>query len=201
MSTASGLRPRVAIIWILLLALVGTIFFLQYQDHTVSVDDVEPVNTKLLLPMSMNEIGAVEIFNVGTLHRFERDPSGSWFYHAHGAAKANDPVHGHQPDATQSKAIETAFRGLSRTQMEREFPRSNETEYGLTAPEMFVLIYGKNTTQLLYKITVGTVAPDGLSRYIASNSNSKVVTIANYQIENLLNLLRAVGAIPSEAKK
>ena len=37
-------------------------------------------------------------------------------------------------------------------------------------------------------------APDGLSRYIASNNYPKIVTIANYQIDNLLNLLKAVGA-------
>jgi hypothetical protein len=196
--SAAGIHPRVVLVWLLLLALVATIVFIQYKDRAApTIDDVAPVNSKMLLPMSMDEVGALEIFHGGKLHRFERDPSGNWFFHAHGAAKADDAAHGHQTDAVQAKTIETALRGFSRTQMEREFPRSNEAEYGLTAPEMFVLIYGKNTAQLLDKFTVGTIAPDGLSRYIAIDSSAKVVTIANYQIENLQNLLLAVGATPA----
>ena len=65
---------------------------------------------------------------------------------------------------------------------------------------MFVLIYAKDTAQLLDKFTVGTLAPDGVSRYVASNNYPKIVTIANYQIENLMNLLKAVGATPNALK-
>lgn len=198
MSAASVMRPRVVIIWVLLLALVAAIVFIQYKDRTApTVIEVAPAESKMLLPMSMDDVGALEIFHVGRLHRFERDSSGNWFYHAHGAAKADDAAHGHQTDTTQSNTIATALRGFGRTQMEREFPRSNEVEYGLIAPEMFVLVYGKNTAQLLDKFTVGLIAPDGLSRYIATNTYPRVVTIANYQIENLQNLLQAVGAIPA----
>jgi Domain of unknown function (DUF4340) len=202
MSTASGIRPRVIVIWLLLLALIGAIGFIQYRDRAAQTsDEPAPVNSRMLLPMSMDELGALEIFYAGALHRFERDQSGTWFYHAHGAAKSNDPAHAHQTDAAQAQTIAAAFKGLSRTHMEREFPRGNEAEYGLTAPEMFVLLYGKNTAQLLDKFTVGSLAPDNLSRYVLSNNYPKVVTIANYQIENLLNLLKAVGATPTAATK
>lgn len=197
MSAASGMRPRVVVIWLLLLGLIGGIAFIKYQDRadTPVVDDAtQAKNARMLLPMSINDVGALEIFHAGVLHRFERDKSGTWFYHAHGAAKTDDAVHAHQTDSAQAHLIGTTFSGLSRTHMEREFPRGNEAEYGLTTPEMFVLLYGNNTAQLLDKFTVGTLAPDGLSRYIASNNYPKIVTIANYQIDNLLNLLKAVGA-------
>ena len=201
MSAAAGVRPRVVVIWLLLLALLGAILFIQYKDRTTSSNDDAPVNPRMLLPMAIDELGALEIFYAGTLHRFERDAAGVWFYHAHGAANPNDAVHTHQTDSTQAETIKTALRGLSRTHMEREFPRGNDAEYGLTAPEMFVLLYAKNTAHLLDKFTVGTLAPDGLSRYVLSNNYPKVVTIANYQIENLLNLLKAVGATPTAATK
>ena len=199
MSRATGVRPRVVIIWLVLLALIGAIVFIQYKDRTATADGdgAVQVNARMLLPMSIEDLGAFEIFHTGTLHRFERDAAGVWFYHAHGAGKANDAAHAHRTDSPQAETIQTALRGLSRTRMEREFPRGNEAEYGLTAPAMFVLLYGKNTAQLLDKFTVGTLAPDGLSRYIASNNYPKIVTIANYQIDNLLNLLQAVGALPA----
>lgn len=203
LSAQSGLRPRVVVTWLLLIGLIGAIAWIKYQDRAAApvVDDAaQAKNARMLLPMSINEVGALEIFYAGTLHRFERDKAGFWFYHAHGAAKAADATHAHQTDSAQATLIGTAFSGLSRTHMEREFPLGNEAEYGLNAPEMFVLLYGLDTAQLLEKITVGTLAPDGLSRYVSSNLYAKVVSIANYQIENLQNLLKSVGAIPVKAK-
>lgn len=198
MSVATSLRPRVVVIWVLLLALIGGIVFVQYKDRTATrPDEAVLANARMLLPLSINELGAFEIFYAGSLHRFERDQAGAWFYHAHGAAKPGDASHGHQTDTNQAEAINMALRGLSRAHMEREFPRGNDAEYGLNAPEMFVLLYGKDTAKLLDKFTIGTLAPDNLSRYVLSNNYPKVVTIANYQIDNLLNLLKIVGATPA----
>lgn len=202
MSAAPDVRPRVLIIWLLLLALIGAIAYIQYKDRAVTTSgDNTRANERMLLPISIDELGALEIFYAGTLHRFERDAAGAWFYHAHGVAKSDDAAHAHQTDPRQAEVIYKALRGLSRTHMEREFARGNDAEYGLTAPEMFVLLYGKNTAQLLDKFTIGSLAPDGLSRYVLSNNYPKVVTIANYQIDNLLNLLKAVGAAPSAGAK
>jgi Domain of unknown function (DUF4340) len=197
-SAMRGVRARVVVVWLLLLALIAAIVFVQFKDRAATVSgDAAPAPTRMLLPMSMDDVGALEIFHAGTLHRFERDASGAWFHHTHGAAKPDDPAHAHQIDATQANTIARAFGGLSRTQREREFPAGNDAEYGLTAPEMFVLLYGKNTAQLVDKLTVGSLAPDGLSRYVLSNNYPKVVSIANYQIENLQNLLKAVGTTPA----
>ncbi len=200
MSAANRVRPRVIVVWILLVALAATIVFVQYKERSFARTAPPEVNARMLLPMSISELGALEIFYAGTLHRFERDTTSAWFYHAHGATKPNDASHAHQTNSEQAETITLALRGLSRTHMEREFPRGNAAAYGLNAPEMFVLIYAKDTAQLLDKFTVGTLAPDGVSRYVASNNYPKIVTIANYQIENLMNLLKAVGATPNALK-
>lgn len=198
MSAAVGIRPRVIVIWLLLLALISGILFVQYQDRT-AVPEVEDsrVTDRMLLSMPIEDVGALEIFYAGKLHRFERDATGAWFFHAHGAAKVDDPAHAHQINAAQRTAIEAAFTGFGRTRREREFARGNQADYGLTTPEMLVLLYGKNTAQLLDKFTVGSLAPDGVSRYVDSNNYPKMISIANYQIDNLLNLLKAVGATPA----
>jgi hypothetical protein len=63
---------------------------------------------------------------------------------------------------------------------------------------MIILIYGKGSLQPLAQYAVGDVAPDGLSRYVLPVGSSYVVTIANYQIDNLLNLIRAVAEKPGK---
>lgn len=108
MSATSGVRPRVVVIWLLLLALVGAILFVQYKERAFDSKPAPVVNQRMLLPMSIGDLGALEIFYGGTLHRFERDSAGAWFFHAHGAAKSNDASHAHQTDAGQAEIIRTA---------------------------------------------------------------------------------------------
>jgi Domain of unknown function (DUF4340) len=193
----SAARSRVWLIWAILAALIAVIVALQMRGHSAApeVHETHDDAPRMLFPMSIEaEVWALEIFEKGVLHRFERDAKGLWFYHAHGAPKANDATHAHQTDPKQAEFIANALDGLGRTRREREFEKSNSAEYGLNAPEMFVLLYAKDTAQLLDKITVGSMAPDGLSRYVSSNNYPKVVSIANYQVENLQNLLESVGA-------
>jgi hypothetical protein len=52
--------------------------------------------------------------------------------------------------------------------------------------------------QPLARYAVGIVAPDGVSRYVLPVGSTYVVTIANYQIDNLLNLIQAVGEKPGQ---
>jgi hypothetical protein len=48
------------------------------------------------------------------------------------------------------------------------------------------------------QFAVGDVAPDGLSRYVLPVGGKYVVTIANYQIENLLGLIEKVSPKPAQ---
>ncbi|HEX4985016.1 MAG TPA: hypothetical protein VFV71_02980, partial [Burkholderiales bacterium] len=86
---------------------------------------------------------------------------------------------------------------LGRTRMERELkldPQANA--YGVNMPQMIVLVYGKDNPLPLAQFAIGDLAPDGLSRYVFRVGGGSVVTIANYQVENLDNLIAAVAQQP-----
>jgi Domain of unknown function (DUF4340) len=64
-------------------------------------------------------------------------------------------------------------------------------QYGLANPQMVILVYRPQQLQPLLQVAVGDVAPDKLSRYVMVVGSTSVVTIANYQIDNLLTLIKA----------
>ena len=133
------------------------------------------------------------------MHRFERDATGAWFYHRdHAGTQA---THAHQTDPQQAERIEKAFAALGRTRMERFFKLDVQNAYGVTSPKMVILVYGKGNSQPLAQYAVGDVAPDGLSRYVLRVGSASVVTIPDYQITNLLDLIQAVGGSNAPARR
>ena len=128
----------------------------------------------------------------GVLHRFDRDAAGAWLYHGvHQGAQAD---HAHRVDAAQAEMIAKAFAALARTRMERFFDLDMKAQsYGLTAPRMVILVYGKDHFRPLAQFAVGDVAPDELSRYVLKVGGNTVVTIADYQIGNLLSLIDSLS--------
>ena len=79
-----------------------------------------PADPRLLLPVPLSELGAIEIADAGRVHRFERDAAGAWFYHgAHGVAEG---AHTHDPDPARAERIARAFAALGRARAERDFP-------------------------------------------------------------------------------
>ena len=101
-----------------MLAVVGAI---EYGD--VKASRSTPADAGLLLPVPVEQLGAVEIAEAGTLHRFERDPAGAWFYH--GIHTASEGAHTHPGDAATSRRIEQAF-GASAAARERRLPRGSD---------------------------------------------------------------------------
>jgi hypothetical protein len=202
MSAGAGIRRRVVIVWLLLAALVAGIGLMEFRNRSRLPENVaENVagaeGSRMLLPAAVLDLGAIEVGHAGTLHRFERDGTGAWFYHGmHTSAQA---AHAHQTDPVQAQIIEKAFAGLARARMERQFKLEVQPgNYGLLSPQMIILVYGKGNPQPLAQYAVGDVAPDGLSRYVLPVGSSYVVTIANYQIDNLLNLIQAVAEKPGK---
>jgi hypothetical protein len=202
MSVGAGIRRRVVIVWLLLAALVAGIGLMEFRNRSRLPENVaENVagaeGSRMLLPAAVLDLGAIEVGHAGTLHRFERDGTGAWFYHGmHTSAQA---AHAHQTDPVQAQIIEKAFAGLGRARMERQFKLEVQPgNYGLLSPQMIILVYGKGNPQPLAQYAVGDVAPDGLSRYVLPVGSSYVVTIANYQIDNLLNLIQAVAEKPGK---
>ena len=84
--------------------------------------------------------------------------------------------------------------------MERFFKLDVQNAYGVTSPQMVILVYGKGNSQPLAQFAVGDIAPDGLSRYVLRVGSASVVTIPDYQITNLLDLIQAVGGSDAPAR-
>jgi hypothetical protein len=152
----------------------------------------------LLVPVPMNELGAVEIAEAGRLHRFERDASGIWFYH--GMHAGGEAAHTHAPDPVLAQRIERAVAAFTRTRTERQFALERDAAaYGVATPDIIVLVYRPRQAQPLTQYAVGSVAPDTVSRYVMVVGRPVVFTIPGYQIDNLLALVQAAIASASTA--
>ena len=196
--SGGGIRRRVLIVWLLLAALIAGIGVLEFRKRSRLPESVaEHVagaeGSRLLLPAAVADLGAIEIGHAGTLHRFERDGTGAWFYHGiHAGAQA---AHAHQTDPVQAQTIDKAFGALGRTRMERQLKLDVQANaFGLTSPQMIIIVYAKDNPLPMAQFAVGDVAPDGLSRYVLPVGSNFVVTIADYQIENLLGLIDKLKA-------
>jgi hypothetical protein len=182
--TAVRISRRLLAVWLALFALLAVIALVEYDDAPQTAPD-----ESLLLPLPASELGAVELAHAGALHRFERDAGGAWFYHGRHAAA--EPAHAHQADAAAAQRLADAFAALGRTRIERRLPyERNSSQYGLAVPQTVLLLYRKGESQPLAQYEIGDVAPDTFSRYVHRTGSAEIVTIPNYQIENLLGLIR-----------
>jgi hypothetical protein len=197
--SAGGRRPRLLAVWLLLVVLVGAIVVIERTDLVGpkprrDSDGHISSKARLLLPVPVDQLSAIEIVHAGTLHRFERDAAGAWFYHVHGVDTGSEEHHSHDEDPSLAERIEYAFAAFGRTRIERRFAlKTQAKEYGVTMPEMIILVYRQNDIQPLAQYAVGNIAPDMLSRYVLVVGSSAMAIIPNYQIDNLLALIEAVA--------
>lgn len=202
MSMTRGRKHLIAA-WLVLFALIGVIVAIKGGD--AKVDRAEQVvaekggdRSRLLVPLPIGQIGAIEVATAGTVHRFERDPAGVWFYHA-----AHAPSQGTQHQSTDpamAERIDKALAGFGRAKMERDFPFDpKSTEYGVTSPQTLILIYQRGDTQPLAQYAVGDIAADTVSRYALQLGGNRVFTMSAFHVQNLLKLVEAVSAPPLTA--
>lgn len=188
---------RLVVVWLLLAILAAGIVVLEMREPDTD-GPVAATGERWLLPVEITEVSAIEVMKKGTLHRFERDANGIWYYHGIHADTTGE--HGHVTDPVAAEKIDTALVGFSRAQKERDFPLNVENdEFGVTRPEIFILAYGLKDPQPFVRYAVGTVAPDNVSRYILEVGSAEVVTIADFHIDNLLNLIAAIQVQPETA--
>ena len=186
---------RTVVVWVVLAVLAAAIGAIEYRDRRPGPGDAGEADARSLLPVPVDQLGAVEIADRGRLHRFERDTTGTWFYH--GVHTAETAAHTHTADPGLSERIDRAVAAFGRTRTERQFDLDGEgAVYGLTAPELVILVYRSNQPQPLAQFAVGNVAPDTLSRYVWLVGSRSVTTIPNYQIDNLLGLVQAAATNP-----
>ena len=197
--SSKAIRPRLVAIWGLLLVLVVAIAAIELKDRADAPADPDNVrDPRMLLPVPVAQLGVVEIAHAGALHRFERDSAGGWFYH--GVHTAAQGAHAHQPDPALAQRIDTALTAFGRTHIEREMSLAKgPQEYGLANPQMVILVYLPKELKPLAQYAVGDVAPDTHSRYILVVGRPNVGTIPNYQIENLLGLIKAASEQSAKA--
>jgi hypothetical protein len=181
---------RLIVIWGVLLVLAALIFIGERQ-RSEQLGAASQRVVPWLLPVPMEKLGAVEVMVKGSMHRFERDAEGRWFYH--GVHDANKAEHGHSTDPQMAAVIDKAMIAFGRVQREQKIAlKAGDDEYGVTRPDVFILVYLPKADEPLARYAVGTTATDGVSRYILPVGASDIVTIPDFHIKNLLTLIDAV---------
>jgi hypothetical protein len=151
--------------------------------------------TSLLLPVSIAQVWAVEIVFAGKLTRFERDGAGNWFLHVGQHSHAGN-TNVHVADPAKARVIAGVFQAFDQSTIEARIAhRADETElkrFGLALPSLIVLLYGRDNSTELARLELGAVA-DSFDRYARLAPDGDVVTVAEFEVRRLTDLLKAVG--------
>jgi hypothetical protein len=188
-------QGRSKIIWSVLAVLLVIATALEIRDRASRPDAEKATGPSMLMPAPMEEVDAIEIAVAGNLHRFSRDESDAWFYH--GIHAGPQEVHEHVPDPAMSEKIGKSLGLLGRARIERRFELADDDPFGVTKPEMIILVYVSDPVKPAMRYSVGDLAPDELSRYVHIVGRSEVVSIPDYQIRNLRELLDTVTEQPA----
>ncbi len=180
-------------VWAVVLALAGAIYVGEQRRSSEINAPVARVDNRLL-PVAIEEIGIVEVMVKGTMHRFERDDQGRWYYHGmHDAAQTG---HEHKTDPKAAEVIDKAMVAFGRMQKERSLPlKTEQDEFGVTRPDIFLMVYRPKSAEPLARYAIGTVATDTFSRYVLPVGSADVVTVPDFHIKNLLGLIEAMKAM------
>ena len=195
-------RTRSLTIWLLLAVFVAGIFVAERQgwlDPDSAVDEHgHAKKAKMLLPVGVEQINAIEITVNDVVHRFERDADGAWFHHHHDDAQSATEPHDHKANPANAELIAQALGVLGRTRIAREVGTGVRGEdYGVTTPELVFAIFGANQEAPLARYMVGDLEPDGFRRYVLIFGAFSIVTIPDYQVENLRQLVAAFQQPPA----
>jgi hypothetical protein len=152
-----------------------------------------------LLPVSIATISAVEIVENGVLTRFERDPAGDWFHHF------GQHVHGpgglvHKADPQIAPLIAAELAALERVSVEAVIARQpNEdtsAQFGLEHPSSIMVLYTRDSSDPVARLSFGNTAKDGLDRYARVQESEAIVAIPGQATDHIATLLRLAGVRP-----
>jgi hypothetical protein len=179
--------------WVTLL-IVGVLASTYFATENVD-DDEESAHDapiEFLLPTGIDEIAAVEIIVEDRAHRFERHGDGAWYKHDHThKAGSSKEAHRHEIAVDAASRIAKTFTTFSRTRVERtiaKLPLENNV-YGTAVPEMAVVIFSIAEVQPILSLHIGHITPDGFARYVVVVQRNAVVTIPEYQVAQLRDLV------------
>jgi len=153
--------------------------------------------SRFLVPVPVDRLAAVELVRRGQIYRFERDDAGYWFLHAHQHA-AVQGKHGHEADPTETSRIAQGLEMFGRTRVERVVGRADidDRRFGTATPTVIVNLFERDAVRPIRRLLVGDLAPDGFARYLKITEEGEIVTIPDYQIQTLLDLLESSGIAP-----
>jgi hypothetical protein len=150
----------------------------------------------LFLPVSMAQVWAVEIVAGGKLTRFERDSAGNWLRHT-GQHSHTASASAHVADPAQARIIGAALESLDATAVETRVGRAADAgqlaKFGLSFPPVIVLLYARDNPTEVARVEFGG-SSDSLDRYARLAPDGEVVTVAEFEVKRLTDLLKAVGA-------
>ncbi len=149
----------------------------------------------LLLPVSLDQAWAVEIVFAGNLTRLERDAGGNWFRHVgqHSHAAGGNT---HVADPVQARIIDTALRSLDAAAVETHVGPADPArleQCGLRFPTLILLLYARDSSTPVSRLEFGGMA-DRLDRFARLAGDGEIVTVAEFEVRRLTELLKAVGA-------
>lgn len=156
------------------------------REHTRSA----PVS--FLMPVTIDAFAALEIIVKGRAHRFEWNENGAWYNQSHRHKTASTMgVHRHEAAADAVSRILEALTTFSHTRVERTVAKLplEYNVFGTANPEMVVVIFEIAKVQPALSLHIGHKTPDGFARYVAVVQRGAVVTIPDYQIALLMDLV------------
>lgn len=174
-----------------------------------------PVGNVALVPMSVHQITFIEVSRADQSFMFKRKiPGNSYAYmpeanglkprHAHGKhehgpashSQQHQPSHHHHQALDQKEraiAIDNRLGALVRARAKRRFAGDwQRKEYGLKGSDLSVAFYRSRRGAPAARLTFGALAPDTLSRYVRLDGTDDVMTVAQYQLDNIEALLGLV---------
>ncbi|MBV9251290.1 MAG: DUF4340 domain-containing protein [Acetobacteraceae bacterium] len=149
-----------------------------------------------LLPVSIAAVSAVEIVENGVLTRFERDPAGDWFHHF------GQHLHGpggivHKADPRLAPLIASELTALERVPVEGEIARQpNEdvlAQFGLEHPSSILLLYTRDSSDPVARISFGKMAEGDLDRYAQVQETEELVVVPGHATDHITKLLQLAG--------
>lgn len=158
--------------------------------------DMAERGAKLLLPVSMAQLSAVEVVTRGAVYRFERDPAGLWFHHI------GQHVHlpgglVHHANPTMAPLIAAELAALDRIPITRIVARHPDTAElagaGLDHPVTILLLYSRDTAGPVARIELGNPVADGLDCYARVQQSDALVIAPNDAAQHLTTLLLLAG--------
>jgi Domain of unknown function (DUF4340) len=163
--------------------------------HAQAKTTVAHSGTSLLLPVSIAQVWAVEILFAGKLSRFERDGAGNWFLHVGQHSHAGN-TNAHVADPVQARAIGDVLQAFDQSTIEARIAHgANEAAlqgFGLALPPLIVLLYARDSSAELARLEFGRAA-DSFDRYARLAPDGDVVTVAEFEVRRLTELLKTLG--------